>query len=120
MHRKYYPNILFYLDSANAGFCRQMRVTFGLSPDYDIKTMSPETDEIIAVPFSVSHKQMLSHLYLMVSEGNLAIGPKMEKFIISLRTATSDEYSLNKPLTSYNDILDGLRLSLIGYKVNPR
>jgi hypothetical protein len=120
MHRKYYPNILFYLDSANAGFCRQMKVQFNEEPDYDIKSISPETSEIIPVAFSSEHKQMLSHMYLMITEDNLAIDPKMEKLIISLRTAQVNEYSLNKDLTSYNDLLDGLRLALKGFKINPR
>jgi hypothetical protein len=58
-HRKYYPKVRFLIDGSNAGFVRQLRVTFGENPDYDYKTMSPETDEIIAVNFSVSHKEML-------------------------------------------------------------
>jgi len=37
---------------------------------------------------------------------------KYEKLIISLRTAQAKEYSLDRELTSYDDLLDGLRLSL--------
>jgi hypothetical protein len=37
---------------------------------------------------------------------------KFEKLIISLRTAQAKEYSLDKEQTSYDDLLDGLRLSL--------
>jgi hypothetical protein len=79
--------------------------------------MNPETDEIIAVNFGTEHTQMLSHLYLMVNEGYLAISPKFEKLIISLRTAQANEYSLDKKQTSYDDILDALRLSLKGYNI---
>ncbi|HZA68061.1 MAG TPA: hypothetical protein VE548_00045 [Nitrososphaeraceae archaeon] len=60
---------------------------------------------------------MLSHLYLMVNEGLLAIPEKYEKLIISLRTAQAREYSLNKEQTSYDDLLDALRLSLKGYDI---
>ena len=42
---------------------------------------------------------------------------KYEKLIISLRTARAKEYSLDKEQTSYDDLLDGLRLSLKGYNV---
>ena len=58
---------------------------------------------------------MLSHLYLMINEGYLAIPEKFEKLIISLRTAQAKEYSLDKEQTSYDDLLDALRLSLKGY-----
>jgi len=60
---------------------------------------------------------MLSHLYLMVNKGYLAIPEEYEKLIISLRTAQAKEYSLDKDQTSYYDLLDGLRLSLKGYNI---
>lgn len=58
---------------------------------------------------------MLSHLYLMINKGHLAIPEKYEKLIVSLRTAQANEYSLGKEQTSYNDLLDTLRLSMKGY-----
>jgi hypothetical protein len=46
-----------------------------------------------------------------------AIPDKCEKLIISLRTAQAKEYSLDKEQTSYDDLLDALRLSLKGYNI---
>ena len=40
-----------------------------------------------------------------------------DKLIISLRTAQAREYSLDKDQTSYDDLLDALRLSLKGYQI---
>jgi hypothetical protein len=57
-------------------------------------------------------------LYLIVNEGLLVIAGKYQKLIISLRTAQAKEYSLDKEQTSYDDLLDGLRLSLKGYDIN--
>jgi hypothetical protein len=37
---------------------------------------------------------------------------------LSLRTAQAKEYSLDKEQTSYNDMLDALRLSLKGYIIS--
>jgi hypothetical protein len=37
---------------------------------------------------------------------------------LSLRTAQAKEYSLDKDQTTYDDLLDALRLSLKGYKKN--
>ena len=42
---------------------------------------------------------------------------KYEKLIISLRTAQAKEYLLDREQTSYDDLLDGLRLSLNGYNI---
>jgi hypothetical protein len=53
----------------------------------------------------------------MVSKGYLAIPSKYEKLITSLRTATATEYSLDKQQTSYDDLLDALRLSLKAYNI---
>ena len=60
---------------------------------------------------------LLPHLHLMINEGYLPIPEKYEKLIISLRTSQAKEYSLDKENTSYDDLLDALRVNLIGYKI---
>ncbi len=94
-----------------------MKVVFGEDPDYDPKDTSLETQEIVPISFSSEHKNMLSHLYMMVNKGYLAIPEKYDKLIISLRTAQANEYILDKKQTSYDDSLDALRLSLKGYEI---
>jgi hypothetical protein len=37
---------------------------------------------------------------------------------LSLRTAQANEYSLDKEQTSYDNLMDGLNLSLKGYKLS--
>jgi hypothetical protein len=64
------------------------------------------------------HKQLLSHLHVMISKGYLAIPEKHDKLISSLRTAYAKELDLDKNQTSYDDLLDALRLSLKGYNIN--
>ena len=73
--------------------------------------------EVIPVNFSTEHKNMLSHLHLMVNEEYLVIPEKYDKLIVSLRTAYAKEYSLDKEQTSYDDMIDALRLSLKGYSI---
>ena len=53
----------------------------------------------------------------MINRKYLAIPEKYDKLIISLRTAQAKEYSLDKEQTSYNVVLDALRLSLKGYNI---
>ena len=54
----------------------------------------------------------------MINKEYLAIPEKYDKLIVSLRTAQAKEYSLDKEQTSYDDLLDGLRLSLKGSGIN--
>jgi hypothetical protein len=60
---------------------------------------------------------MLGNLHVVVSKGYLAIDPRYDKLLTSLRTAYANELSLDKEQTSYNDLLDALRLSLKGYQI---
>jgi hypothetical protein len=54
---------------------------------------------------------------MMVSKGHLAIPKEHDKVITSLRTAYAEELNLKKDVTSYDDILDALRLSVKGYNI---
>ncbi len=94
-----------------------MKVAFDESLNWDTKDVSPELMKIIPVNFPTEHKQMLSHLHVMINKEYLAIPYKYEKLITSLRTAYAREYSLDKEQTSYSDTLDALRLSLKGYNI---
>ena len=60
---------------------------------------------------------MLSDLHAMVSKSYLAIEERHNKLLTSLRTAYAEELNLKKEQTSYDDILDALRLSLKGYNI---
>jgi len=77
--------------------------------------------KIIPVNFTTEHKQMLSHLqshlHVMINKNYLAIPKQFDKLITSLRTAYAREYNLDKEQTSYDDLLDALRLSLKGYQI---
>jgi hypothetical protein len=64
------------------------------------------------ISFNSEHKNMLSNLHVVVSKQYLAIPEKYDKLITSLRTAYANELDLDKKQTSYDDLLDGLRLAL--------
>ena len=51
---------------------------------------------VIPVSFAAEHKQMLSHLAMIVSKEYLAIPKEYDKLVIALRTANSTELSLDK------------------------
>ena len=94
-----------------------LKIKFGESLDWDPKDVSPDTMKVLPVNFGTEHKQLLSHLHVMVSKGYLAIPEEHDKVITSLRTANAKELLLDKEQTSYDDLLDGLRLSLKGYTI---
>ena len=60
---------------------------------------------------------MLSSLHAIISKGYLAIEEKHDKLLTSLRTAWAKELDFDKNQTSYDDMLDALRLSLKGYNI---
>ena len=60
---------------------------------------------------------MISHLAQLFNEKHVAVPERFDKLLISLKTAVVNEYSLDKEQSSYNDLFDGLRLSLKCYKI---
>jgi hypothetical protein len=96
---------------------RLHQIKFGESLDWDSKDVSPETMKVLPVNFGTEHKELLSHLHVMVSKGYLGIPQKHDNLITSLRTAYAKELTLDKEETSYDDLLDALRLSLKGYSI---
>ena len=74
--------------------------------------------KVLPVNFATEHKQMLSHLAMIVSKENLCIPKEFDKLIISLRTAYANEYSLDKEQNSYSDFLDALGLACKMYKMH--
>jgi len=58
---------------------------------------------------------MLSNLHAVISKEYLAINQGYEKLLTSLRTAYAEELNLKKDQTSYDDLLDALRLGLKAY-----
>jgi hypothetical protein len=80
------------------------------------ESFGPNT-RIRPVNFSTEHKNMLSNLHAIISKEYLAIEEKHDKLITSLRTAYAEELKLKKEQTSYNDLLDALRLALKGYTI---
>ena len=70
---------------------------------------------VILAYFSKEHKSMLAHCkeLLEYQNGNVAIHPKFNKLITSLRTAVENgEGVLDKEATSHDDLFDSFRLSL--------
>ena len=110
-------NTYFFCDGANRAAVNLLKSAFDEPLSWESNDVSPHSMKILPINFMTAHKQMLSHLHLMITKGYLAIPKENDKLIISLRTAWAHELSLDKDQTSYNDLFDALRLSLKGYQI---
>jgi hypothetical protein len=112
-------NTFIWIDGSNRAFCNLLKVAFSESLNWEksISKPSPNNMKVIPVSFAAEHKQMLSHLAMMISKEYLCIPKEYDKLAIALRTAYANELSLDKEKTSYSDSLDALRLACKMYKM---
>jgi hypothetical protein len=118
LYRKHW-NTWFFVDGANRAAVNLMKVAFSESLTWETSKEgpNPEVWKVLPVNFATEHKQMLSHLHMLINKEYLAIPDRFDKLILSLRTAYAREYSLDKEQTSYSDSLDALRLACKMYKM---
>jgi hypothetical protein len=122
-------NLTIYVDAANPEIWQSLKrmlrephakqYVFDKLADYKKRNINPANYmKVIPVPFNTSGAQMLQHTKsLLEDKDNLvAISPRFDKLLTSLRTAVANEYRLTKEETSYHDILDAFRLSLQLYQ----
>lgn len=115
--RHNYINTLFYIDGSNRAMVNLLKIRWDESLTWESKTNFGPKTKIRPVNFSTEHRNMLSNLHAIVSKGHLAIEEKHDKLLTSLRMAYTNELSFVKEQTSYNDLLDALRLALKGYQL---
>jgi hypothetical protein len=112
-----------YIDAANPSFIRSLKLAIGDREDYEnqiayykkMKWNWHNRMTVIPISFNVDHKEMLGHAKMILEKGLVAINPVFDKLITSLRTAVAEENSLDKDVTSYDDILDAYQLALKNY-----
>jgi hypothetical protein len=75
---------------------------------------------VVPISFSTEHKSMLGNCKMLLERdgGYIAINPKFDKLITSLRTAVEDDGMLDKEATSYDDVFDAFRLALHFYRLS--
>ena len=110
-----------FVDAANPSFISTLKQAVNEDPDYtkqiqyykhnypsiyDLQFLQ-QNMFVIPVAFSKEHKHMLAHCKAMpeYQNGLVAINPKHNKLVISLRTAVENgEGSLDKESTSHDDL----------------
>jgi hypothetical protein len=97
LYRKYW-NLYLLIDGSNRAMVNLLKINFGESLDWEPNDVSPESMKVLPVSFGTEHKQLLSHLHVVVSKGYLAIPEKHDKLITSVRTAYAKELTLKNKL----------------------
>ncbi len=115
--RNGFINTFFFIDGSNRAMVNLLKIKWDESLNWESKSTFGPNIKIRPVNFSTEHRNMLSNLHAIVSKGYLAIDPKYDKLLTSLRTAYAEELNLKKEQTSYDDLLDALRLALKGYNI---
>jgi hypothetical protein len=110
-------NVAYYIDGSNRAMVNLLKIRWQESLTWESSESFGQNIRIRPVNFNTEHKNMLSNLHALVSKEFLAIDPKHDKLITSLRTVYAKELTLDKEQTSYDDSLDALRLSLKGYSI---
>jgi len=72
---------------------------------------------VLPIPFSTSHKKMLSNTRTLIEDGLVARRPtRFQKLTTSLHTAVDNDGKFDKNSTSYDDIFNAFRLNLQLYE----
>lgn len=120
-----------YVDAANPGFIRSLKIAIGESQDYEQEIQQwkkenaywkPEgTMTIIPIPFNIKGEPMLEKLKDFADKGLLAVNPEVFDDLMSdLRIARVQGRKLEKDKSSNQtmDLLDALRLSTEFYDLD--
>ncbi len=110
-------NTAYWIDGSNRAMINLLKIRWQESLSWESNESFDDTTRIRPVNFNTEHKNMLSNLHAVISKSYLAIDPKYDKLLTSLRTAWAEELKLKKDVTIYDDLLDALRLGLKGYSI---
>lgn len=112
IYQEYGPSTHFYVDGSNRGAVNEIKVKFGETLQWDkyYKKELHRSERIHPINFTTEHREMLKHMYMMVSNNSLAIPSSYDKLIVSMRTAQATDFDLDKDQTVNNDYLDACRL----------
>ena len=118
-----------YCDSANPEIIQELKR--GVNESYDNqyvrdkiawckknKVLVEDCMIVIPISFATDGPSMLQHLKHILERPQpcLAIHPRFDKLLIGLRSSTATEMKLNKEDTSYDDLVDAMRMAIWYYK----
>lgn len=117
-----------YVDGANAGWIRSLKILLKEYADYHYYTpeklkrliFSPSGMIAAPIPFNSYGQKMLEHMRLLFEKNKIVIDrQKFPHLVTALRTAKINEETgkLDKEKTSFNNVFDSFRLNLLNYRL---
>lgn len=106
------------VDSSAPSFIRALKLQWSERPDYEqVPKHERQYMRVEPVSFGAEHKALLYHAKFMLENRYVKIHPtEHQKLITALRSAWAKDGTLDKEVTSYDDILDAFRLCLKPYR----
>lgn len=110
-----------YVDGANPEVIHELKRRIGEYERYENMTddqiwaFRNGSWQVIPINFQKHHVQMLNWTNELMQKRMIKIHPSLNNLLVSLRTARAVEGKLDKTETVFDDLLDGLRLSLCNY-----
>jgi hypothetical protein len=106
-----------YVDGSNPAFIKSLKTILGERSNYDtVPKEHYRFMKVVPVNFGTRHREMLSHAKTLIENDFMRIHSNQNKLSIALKTAWEDNGALSKEETSYDDLFDAFRLSLLAYK----
>ena len=116
--RNNWMNTFFFIDPSNRAMVNLLKIKWQESLSWESKSTFGHNIRIRPISFTNENKRdMLSNLHAVVTKEYLAIDPKYDKLLTSLRTCYAEELNLKKEVVTYNDLLDSIMLALKGYDI---
>lgn len=105
------------VDASAPSFIRALKLQWGERSDYEaVDKKEREYMRVEPVSFGVEHKALLYHTKFLLENHYVQIHPTMDKLITALRSAWAKDGTLDKEITSFDDVLDSFRLCLRPYR----
>jgi hypothetical protein len=113
-----------FTDGSNPSLIRALKMAIGEKPKYgDIEKKELERkiyrgDMVICpVPFNTKAREMMYALKELVDSGLMVIHERQRNVIDCMKSAVVVNERIQKELTSHDDLLDALRLSINNYPI---
>jgi len=114
------PYLYWYVDGNHRSYVNELKRIFNEPQDWTRTDEFSDDIKIVPVNFGTEHRNILTHLWNVVDNGMLAIDENLgvcSDLVKAMRTAKHNGFSLDKQQTINSDLIDALRLSTKGLKI---
>lgn len=123
-----YDSVKVWADGSAVSFIRSLKLIPEVDEDPSYQAVIKMYSQMKGVDWSnnmrvipvnwVRHQvPMINNLQMLFNQNAIAVSPTLDKLVIALRTAVTENMRLQKDLSQYNDLTDSLFLACLEYEV---